>query len=339
MKTTVCTYNIKWFEYQFNPDNTLKTLGSSKKDKELKKQRDGIIASLNAIKPDILGIVEAPNTTTTVGIQSCVEKLNNFFAAMGWANYQAIVGFISAGRQELALVYNTTKFSASHVPGGSAGSKSNPPFNEEYYYDTDDDDIKEVYEFYRPPLEVEFTSLTSGEKLNVILVHTKSKGIFSSMDFMRLERESIKNRKKLFAECSWIRNRAEEWIDSGKRVLVMGDVNDGPGFDFYESKFGKSAIEILIGDLFDHKHLLMHFGGRPKWSISGWQPSTTRFRDPITRSLVNAQIDHVLVSENIVFTPNSYKIWNPSELDEAKPLKDELKNASDHYPVTVEVDF
>ncbi len=339
MKTKICTYNIKWFEYLFNPDNTLKTLGSSKKDKKLKKKREGIIASLNAIKPDILGIVEAPNTTTTVGVQSCVEKLNNFFTAMGWVNYKVITGFISAGRQELALVYDSTKFSALHKPGGSMGSKRNPPFNEEFYYDTDDDDIKEVYEFYRPPLEVEFTLLASGEKLNVILVHTKSKGVFTNVDLLHLQRESIKNRKKLFAESAWIRKRTEKWLQENKRVVVMGDMNDGPGMDYYESSFGKSAVELLLGDLFDNKHLLVHHGGRPKWDSNGWVPSTTRFKDPITGRQVNAQIDHILLSNNIKITKDSYKIWNPTNLDEAKPLKSELKNASDHYPVTLEIDF
>ena len=216
MKTKICSYNIKWFEYQFNTDNTLKTFGSSKKDKELQAQRDGIIATLNAVQPDILGIVEAPNTTTTVGSQSTVVKLNNFLALMGWVNHTVMTGYISPGRQELAFIYDHTKFSAVHSKGGSTGSKKNPPFDEEFFFDTDDDAIKEVYEFYRPPLEVEFTELSSGNKLSLILVHCKSKGVFTNVDLLHLERESIKNRKKLFAECSWVRKRVEEWIDDNK---------------------------------------------------------------------------------------------------------------------------
>jgi hypothetical protein len=339
MKTKICAYNIKWFENQFNADNSLKTFGSSKKDKSLQAQRDGIIAALKAVKPDILGIVEAPNTTSTVGAQSTIEKLNNFLALMGWVNYEVMTGYISPGRQELAVIYDTTKFSAKHSKGGSSGSKKNPPFDEVLYFDTDDDAIKEVYEFYRPPLEVEFTELASGEKLNLILMHSKSKGVFTNVDLLHLERESIKNRKKLFAECSWVRNRVEEWIDDGKRVVVMGDINDGPGMDYYESNFGKSAVELLLGDLFDNKHILIHPGGRPKWGPYGWEPSTTRFKDPITERLVNAQIDHIMLTKDISYTAGSYKIWNPLNLDEAKPIKKELKNASDHFPVTIEIDW
>ena len=198
MKAKICSYNIKWFEYQFNPDNSLKTFGSSKKDKGLQAQRDGIIATLNAVKPDILGIVEAPNTTTTVGAQSTIEKLNNFLTLMGWSDYQVMTGYISPGRQELAVIYDATKFSAKHSKGGTTGSKSNPPFDEEFFFDTDDDAIKEVYEFYRPPLEVEFTELASGKKLNLILVHCKSKGGFHKCGLTALRKRKHKKQKEAF---------------------------------------------------------------------------------------------------------------------------------------------
>ncbi|MCT4624785.1 MAG: hypothetical protein N4A46_14285 [Schleiferiaceae bacterium] len=339
MKTIICTYNIKWFEYQFNADNTLKTFGSSKKDKELQDQRDGVIKALETIQPEIFGVVEAPNTTTTVGVQSCELKLKAFLNLMGWNQYEVITGYISPGRQELALVYDSTKFSAKHIPGGKAGSKSNPPFDEVFYFDTDDDKIKEVYEFYRPPLEVEFTNLSSNEKISVILMHAKSKGVFTNVDLLHLDRESVKNRKKLFAECSWVRARVEEWLEDDRRIIVMGDINDGPGMDYYESNFGKSAVELLLGDLFDNKRLLIHPGGRPKWGSYGWEPSTTRFKDPITERNVSAQIDHILISKNVPYVENSYKIWNPNKLDEAKPIKNELNDASDHFPVTIEIEW
>jgi len=91
--------------------------------------------------------------------------------------------------------------------------------------------------------------------------------------------------------------------------------------------------------LFDNKHILIHPGGRPKWGPYGWEPSTTRFKDPITERLVNAQIDHIMLTKDISYTEGSYKIWNPLNLDEAKPIKKELKNASDHFPVTIEIDW
>ena len=83
-------------------------------------------------------------------------------------------------------------------------------------------------------------------------MHCKSKGVFTNVDLLHSERESIKNRKKLFAEWRLVRRRVEEWIDDNKRVVVMCEINEGAGLDYYESNFGKSAVELLLGDLFDN---------------------------------------------------------------------------------------
>ena len=34
-----------------------------------------------------------------------------------------------------------------------------------------------------------------------------------------------------------------------------------------------------------------------------------------------------------------YKIWNPFENDEAKPIKNDLLIASDHFPITLDLDI
>ncbi len=53
--------------------------------------------------------------------------------------------------------------SVEHAPGGTAGSKSNPPFDERFEIDTDDDKIKEIYKHYRPPFETKVTDIASSE--------------------------------------------------------------------------------------------------------------------------------------------------------------------------------
>ncbi len=55
------TYNIKWFTDAFEPDNSL---GSSP---DATKQIDAVAAVIAAVDPDLIGITEAPNTTTTTG--------------------------------------------------------------------------------------------------------------------------------------------------------------------------------------------------------------------------------------------------------------------------------
>lgn len=326
------SYNIEWFDDCFEPDNSLKT------DAKSARQIDAVAAVVAAISPDLIGIVEGPNTTTTTGQRDTVAALENFATAKGLRQSKAMMGTPSAGRQELALLYDPAKLAAAHDPGGSAGARKNPPFTEEFHIDSDADGIREVYRHYRPPLEARISRADTGADFWLMLVHAKSKGIFDAMDRVHFERASERDRRKLFAECSSIRLRVDEWLGAGRDVLVMGDINDGPGFDFYESRFGRSAVELIMGDIFAPDAILRAYVGPPKWGRFGWEPSTARFTDRFTGDKVNALIDHILASKGL--NPSGTapaQVWNPFQLDAAKPLKSDLLAASDHFPVTLDI--
>lgn len=300
------SYNIEWFDECFEDDNTLKTTA------EAVQKLDAVANVISNTDPDLIGITEGPNTTTTTGQRDTVEALKNFANAKGLRQADAMIGFPSAGRQEIALMFDPGKVSAEHDPGGRAGHKTNPPFNEAFQADSDGDGIKEIYKHYRPPLEAKITRADGGAPFWIIVAHAKSKGIFSSMDRVHFERTSDRNRRKLFAECTSIRLRVDEWLSDDRPVVVMGDINDGPGFDYYESRFGRSAVELILGDVFDRDAMLRYPVGRPKFGRYGWEPSTTRFKDSFTGDMVNALIDHIMVSDHL--TPSSDTaalVWNP----------------------------
>ena len=333
MSLRLCSYNIQWFNKLFNKDNTLKT--GSKEQDQIAAIRDVLLH----IQPDFIGIVEAPNSTTD-GKQSTIKKLENFAQYTNLPLQKAVTGFLSRGLQEIAGLYNTDKLNVTHSPGGITDSRSNPPFDGEFYFDTDDDRIKEVYTHYRPPLELLVSPRQSEIKFKIIVAHTKSKGIFSSMDFLHWQRESRRNRLKLFAECEWIRRRVDEWLEQDDKVIVMGDINDGPGMDYYEVKYGRSAVELIMGDIFEPDHLLHNYAGKPKWTSRGWKPASASFKDRITETTVNVLIDHILASSGLpVVGETPLKIWNPYYDSEAKAIKKELLKASDHFPVTLDLDL
>jgi endonuclease/exonuclease/phosphatase family metal-dependent hydrolase len=173
-----------------------------------------------------------------------------------------------------------------------------------------------------------------------MVVHAKSKGIFDAVDMVRWERENERNRRKLFAEATSIRTRVDQWLDDGQSVVVMGDVNDGPGMDNFEFRFGRSAVEIIMGSLFQPSRVLANHAGQPRFGRFGWEPSSARFRDRFTEDLVNVLIDHIVASQDLPVVANSpHKIWNPFQDDDARPLRDELVEASDHFPVTLDLDI
>lgn len=333
MALRICSYNIEWFNHLFNTDNSLKS-GRSEQER-----LTAIKNVLIRIDPDLVGIVEAPNTTTNLQ-QSTVKKLENFAQSAGLRIRKAITGFISAGTQEIAALYDPDKLTVSYDPGGNANLKKNPPFKGDFYFDTDDDRIQEVYKHYRPPLEARVRVNQSGTEFNIIVAHPKSKGIFNSMDILHWERESTRNRLKLYAECEWIRRRVDEWLNGNKHVVVMGDFNDGPGMDFYELKYGHSAVEIVMGDIFEPEKILRNYAGKPKWTVKGWKPASARYKDRVTEDDINVLIDHILVSPGLdVAGTSPHKIWNPYEDDDAKTFKNDLTKASDHFPVTLDLNL
>lgn len=327
------SYNIEWFDDCFEPDNTLKS------DARSVAQLDGVAKVIEATDADVIGLTEGPNTTTTTGMRDTVQALRNFAADKGLRQKDAMMGFPSAGRQEIAILFDPDVCSLEHDPGGRSGWKKNPPFDEEFHADSDGDGIMEIYKHFRPPLEAKVTRKDGGRPFWTIVAHAKSKGIFTAMDKVHFDRTSERNRRKLFAECSSIRKRVEEWLDDDRAVVVMGDINDGPGFDYYESRFGRSAVELIIGDIFDLDTMLRYPIGRPKFGRYGWEPSTARFTDNYTGDKVNALIDHIMISNHLVPTDGAPAlVWNPRQLDEAKPHKNALLDASDHYPVTLDID-
>lgn len=331
MSIRLCTYNIEWFDRLFSSSNSPKTSQGAVD------RFNAITQVLTRIDPDLIGIVEAPNST---GSQSTVAKLENFAHQYGLRTTKAKTGYLSGGKQEIATLYDPVVLAVSHAPGGSRRSKSNPRFDGELYFDTDDDRIKEVYKHYRPPLEVKVKVKASGREFRLIVAHTKSKGIFSSVDMVHLERESRRNRLKIFAECHWIRRRVDEWLDKGHAVAVMGDINDGPGMDEYEMRYGRSGVEIIMGDIFEPDRLLRNHAGKPKWGSLGWSPSTVRFKDRITETYMKVLIDHILVSTGLKTSgQNPYQIWNPYENSQARPMKKELQDASDHFPITLNLNL
>lgn len=326
------SYNIEWFDKAFEPDNSLKTDAASLK------QIDAVAKVISTIDPDLIGITEGPNTTTTTGRRNSVAALENFAVAKGLRQRKAMIGFPSAGSQEIAVLYDPDALRVSHDPGGRSGQTKNPPFNEQFFADSDGDGIKEIYKHYRPPLEARVHRADGGGDFWLMVVHTKSKGIFNAMDRVHFERTSDRNRRKLFAECGSIRQRVDEWLEADRAVVVMGDVNDGAGFDYYEGRFGRSAVELIMGDLFKPDDILRNYAGAPEWGRYGWEPSSVRFRDSFTGDNINALIDHILLSRHLrpTGTPAA-QVWNPYQNINAKPLKSELLEASDHFPITTDI--
>jgi endonuclease/exonuclease/phosphatase family metal-dependent hydrolase len=338
MKLTVAVYNMEWMRRLFTTGGDPKTTGE---EGERSTRLANVVSTIN---PDILGVVEGPDTTVS-GSKLASKQLEAWAAHHGLsASYKGVHGFPSAGQQELCALFKSNKVTLKHKPEKSA---SKHPFNEVFLVDTTDSLVKEQYKHYRPPLELSVLKAgTTNEVARIIVAHTKSKGIFDMVDMARFEQLSERNRRKLYAECTSIRERCDQWLeDDPKRpVIVMGDINDGAGMDYYERRHMRSAVEILLGDVWEPELILQHVLPRPKLQRYGWVPSSSRFKDRITEDLFNVLIDHMLVSESVGVT--DAMVWNPylkqkdaETTAQVKALKDDLLEAADHFPVSAVLDL
>ncbi len=344
MKLKIAEYNVEWMKNLFvngepiNAPPPADEPESSWSEDEKKTVRSLRLASvLSYIDADLIAIVEGPDTLVNGNktAKGQLEKWINEFSVLPARNYKAIEGFTSNGQQEICAIYDSDKLTVEHTP------ESENKFDEIFIADTLEKSIKEQYEHWRPPLELTVTEKQNQEKLfKMIVVHAKSKGIFSNVDYARYEHLSELNRRKLYAECMHIRKRVDQWLKDGDNVIVAGDINDGIGSDFYENRLGKSAIELLLGSVYEPGLILKSALGKPKLGKYGFSPSSSLFTDTITKNWFTVLIDHILISQKIkledsgVLNPYS----KPYKTDLSSEMKEALKKASDHFPVFAEIE-
>lgn len=339
------TYNICYMDHLFvgntatpwTDKNTVPHSGDRNEQAAYKKfQTSRAIATvIRTIDPEILGICEAPRT------QDKLEKWVDAFLGPGTYNVlMATGGYLSRGNQQIAVLYKPRRYRLLFKPGRTF------PFDQEARTDADEDLVYEIYKLYRPPLEVQILDGTTGnEAARLIQAHPKSKGIFNAVDMVHYERVSRQNQLKLYAESILIRRRIDQWLKEKRNVIVMGDFNDGPEMDFVEQQYRKSSLEMVMGTIWDPPGILNDVIGAPKWGKYGYKPATTRFKDRFTEDNIDVLIDHILLSQSLGHS-NGF-VWNPYQYarDINKRTKSDkafmaaLKAASDHFPVSVEIEI
>jgi hypothetical protein len=247
---------------------------------------------------------------------------------------RAIIGFHNQTQQEIAFLYDPDVLTARHDPVGEQR------FDQVYQIDLDIDASPEKVRWSKPPLELAVET-AGGMRLRLIGVHAKSKaphGARRPADIMRL---AIENRRKQLAQCIWLRERVDDHLDAGIPLIVMGDFNDGPGLDEYEKLFGRSGLEIVLGgdeDIQLHDPHAETVIQRPL----GLMPASARFWIAGQNRWMQTLLDYIMVSPDLRARAREWRIWHPFDdpiCYQTPELREALLTASDHFPVTVELDI
>ncbi|WP_371154861.1 endonuclease/exonuclease/phosphatase family protein [Jannaschia sp. 2305UL9-9] len=322
------TWNIEWFDRLFDDaGQPVRTDDPSARYQITKaRQLSAIAGVMKAIDADAILVIEAPDTSHRRSGRAALEE---FARQAGLRTRRAMLGFANHTRQEIALLYDPDRVTLHHAPGESRDA---PRFDGTFGFDLDTDLRAEQLVWSKPPLEVDL-DLADGRSLHLIGVHAKSKAAHGAEDAADEMRLNILNRRKQLAQCIWLRRRVDQRLAEGRSLIVAGDFNDGPGLDRFETLFGRSGVEIVLGDgplaLFDPAAIPPRIGGAT--------PRTARFWDNAGKRYLNALLDFAMVSTDLRATAG-WRILHPHDSAEAladADLRADLLDASDHFPVVL----
>ncbi len=329
----IATYNVEWFDRLFDDQGALLNDGSwsSRWDVTKADQTAALGHVFQAMDADAIMVIEAPDDSRHRVSKTALENFADHFALR---SDTALLGFVNDTQQEIALLYDPNVLQARHSPGESPGA---PRFDADFRLDLDVDANPDPITWSKPPLEVDLQT-RDGAALHLIGVHAKSKAPHGASNDAEAMQISIANRRKQLAQCIWLRRRVEAHLAQDKDLIVLGDFNDGPGLDAYEKLFGRSGVEIVLGEgdgtqLFD-PHARMVLGRR-----IGATPSTARFKRK-GKPYLQALLDYIMVSPKLASRRPSWQIWHPFDHPacyENLPLREALLTASDHFPVTLDI--
>jgi len=294
-----------------------------------------------ALDADAIMIIEAPDSNRR---RSTVRALENFASVFALRTRKALIGFKNHTQQEIALLYDPDKLNARHDPqgedSGKRGDKGAPRFDATFRWDLDVDRAPETVNFSKPPLEV-LMRTKAGRRVRLLGVHIKSKAPHGAHTPKEISRVSIENRRKQLAQSIWLRHRIENHLAAGDSIIVLGDFNDGPGLDEYEKLFGRSSVEIVLGD--GAAPALAEPNARRALTRKiGAAPTSSRFYVVNEERYLQVLLDYIMVSQDIADLSPKWRIWHPFDdpVCFATPeLQRALLQASDHFPVTLELEI
>ncbi len=287
---------------------------------------------INAVDPDLITIQEG------AGIPELKDFLNRFVNGDNW---QVLRG--SGGAQALVTLARLDRCVSVIIAGPeSSGSVDfNQPINADIDADLEIDQVK----FARKPQVIYFDA--HNQQFLLLNNHLKSKFVkngetmFNTGGEQRIAffADALKARRRISAEAFRIREFLDEILSDNPtaHIIMAGDLNDGPGADYFEKNFlTHSIIDRIFGSIFRPDRQLTHvlFHGNSS-------DFTAQFFDFIAGETRDLVLDHIGISQVL----NSDWDWQGrvavAEYEAQRVnntgLNERDRLPSDHRPVVVDI--
>jgi endonuclease/exonuclease/phosphatase family metal-dependent hydrolase len=338
----IATYNTEWFTNLFDDRNRLleDDEWSARYDVTRAQQIGALGRVFRAMDADAVMVIEAPDHGKG---RSTIRSLETFATRFDLRTTHAAMGFSNDTQQEIALLYDPDKLTVIHDPQGPftgpEGSDGAPRFDGALRIDLDIDATEDRVVFSKPPVELTVET-ASGFGFHMIGAHLKSKAPHGATTPAEILATQVANRRKQLAQAIWLRRRIEGHLAQGTPLMLLGDLNDGPGLDEFESLFGRSSVEIIMG----HGEEEGLFDPHARQALSrklGAAPTTARFWIRPEKRYLQALLDYIMISAPLRARNPVWRIWHPMDDPDCwrtPALRDALVTASDHFPVTLDFD-
>ena len=246
---------------------------------ELERQLSKLTAALVGLKADVIGLMELENDADDATLATIVQRLNAAQPTGSGRSYSFVpTGLIGTDAIKVGLIYNNLAV----APNGAAQVLNSQAFTDPLASGTPKN---------RPALAQTFRELASGETLNVVVNHLKSKGATDATgaDLDQLDGQAAYNATRTAAA-----TRLLEWIQSDPTGsgdpdwVVLGDIN----------AYAKED-PIRVFEAAGYRNALPTFTAEP--------PSSYAFFNPVDMS---GALDHMLISPSLVPQATTALDWS-----------------------------
>jgi exonuclease III len=209
--------------------------------------------------------------------------------------------------------------------------------------DVNGDCMVQPYKFTRLPIVIE-GDLADGSRCRIITMHTKSNYVHNGADLwnnlqtrQQFINIALESRRRISTEAMRIRQYLNDILaaDPNAKIIITGDLNDGPGLDYFELRYlTHNVIDIILGSTFEYENLFRHsFINR----INPNDRYTVEFFDYVDDVNKKLLLDHIAVSPALAGSiANSGILHNEynNAIDPAA-ASSRQQRPSDHRPVFV----
>ncbi|GJM74488.1 hypothetical protein HMSSN036_67040 [Paenibacillus macerans] len=158
--------------------------------------------------------------------------------------------------------------------------------------------------------------------------------------------EALRNRRRNSAEAMRVRQYIDNILknDLSARIIVLGDLNDGPGMDYFEQNYlTHNTVDALLGSSFEPELIFYH----AQHDVAPKDLYTSIFEDFVTgESSKHILLDHILLSPGFSSSSGLRRVHNSGTIHHIEYNNHTVNNGifrenrpSDHRAVSVLLEY